>query len=222
MQKESKNTSFRFSIQLSLGRAIGGSILGLLIMVWIFVLGVLVGRGVIPNPLEKGFFQKPPTEDSLQSPSVAQGNPKMETQELQPQPKLDFYEDLNKERAEIKGVIPKEPESARPSEELRSEGLKTETPEKVENGTREKAEEKKTPSRYVIQLASFKEEAQARLFIEQMNKKEIPCQLSTVNSNGVTWYRVRTGGFEDRASAQVFSLSLKEKHHLNPMVVALP
>jgi septal ring-binding cell division protein DamX len=210
MEKNSKSTPLRFSIQLSWGGVIGGSFLALLVLAWIFVLGVLVGRGDIPNPLEMSFLKKSPQANSPQISPVVKENPKIETQEPQPQLKLDFYEDLNKERAEVKGVIPKEPESTKPSEELRDEAT-------------EKPEEKKTPSRhYIIQLASFKEEAQARLFMEQMNKKDIPCQLSKVNSNGVIWYRVRTGRFEDHASAQVFSLSLKEKHRLDPMVVALP
>ena len=180
-----------------------------MVLAWIFVLGVLVGRGDIPNPLEMSFLKKLLATNSPQSSAVVKGNPKTETQEPQPQPKLDFYEDLNKERAEVRGVIPKEPESAKPSENLRDQAT-------------ERSEEKKMSPRYIVQLASFKDKAKARLFMEQMNKKDIPCELSTVNSNGVIWYRVRTGSFQDLASAKVFSLSLKEKHRLDPMVVSLP
>jgi cell division septation protein DedD len=210
MEKNTKSQAAQFSIQVGWMGLIGGSLLGLLILAWIFVLGVLVGRGDIPNPLEMPFLKKPPVSGSPQTLHTGTENSKSEPHEQQPQPQLDFYNDLNKEGAEVRGVMPKEPVSEK-------------LPDKLTGDVPQKTEEKKPPSKYyTVQLASFKDKAQARLFAEQMHKKEIPCQLSAVNSNGMVWYRVRTGRFQDHASAQVFILSLKEKHRLSPMIVALP
>jgi cell division protein FtsN len=235
MEKETKKPAARFSIQVGWKGVVGGWLLGLLVLAWIFVLGVLVGRGDIPNPLEIPFLKKAPVNVSSQTPSATElENSKNEPQEQQPQPQLDFYKDLNKEGAEVRGVMPKKPVNEKTPEELMENvPQKAEDKKPNESGAvltgegqmtvPEKAEDKKPLSKfYTVQLGSFKAEAQARQFMEQMRKKEISCQLSAVNSNGMTWYRVRTGHFEDRANAQVFILSLKEKHRLNPMLIALP
>lgn len=184
----------------------GGSFVATIVLAWIFVLGILVGRGSIPNPFELPFLEKlnwlhttksmpAVTTPDLPQPAPPSPNKKLKDnspQEKNPEVKLDFFHSLDNKRPVVTGVVP-----------------------------RESADGKKSTGIYTVQIASFRDGDKAQTFLEQMAKKNIDCYISPTKSKDVLWYRIRSGRYDDLETARTVVAELKEKYGMEALAVKI-
>ena len=206
MSESGKNTSKRFTVRFGYGGLVAACFTGCVVLVWIFVLGVLVGKGVVTDPfdlpiLDRLQWKSAPTEPpQVVTPEVmAEVRPEtkppapVEPERSEPQEvELDFYARLDKKKADIPGVLT----------------------QKVEDP-------KKTSGIYTVQLASFKDGAKAQEYMKQMAAKDINCYMSPAKSGDQQWYRVRTGRLDDLAAARALVAELEKKHGIKALAVKL-
>ena len=69
-------------------------------------------------------------------------------------------------------------------------------------------------SRYILQIASFRERADAKRLQKQLEKNsELNVHIDEVNVTGVTWYRVQAGPFNNLTQAQAKQQLLQESYN---------
>ena len=77
---------------------------------------------------------------------------------------------------------------------------------------REPAKAVAPTKRYVVQIRSFKEEKLANEFADQIRQKGYnPFIVPYTDAAGTTWYRVRTGSFDNAAAAATFAADLNAR-----------
>ena len=200
-KKAATKKSKKYLLQLTGKGFFLGLCLLFLISGWMFVLGVLVGRGTAPINFDIQALQKELIE--LKESMVKQEKRAMEADAAKngDKPSLDFYEALKrKEKDEQIQTI----EKKTPTQSL----LLSKTPlisQKRISKTKDTQTEKKklasvkpTPAGpLAVQVASTKDEASAKALVKKLNqlgyagfsiKAEIP--------NKGTWYRVRVGPYK--------------------------
>jgi cell division septation protein DedD len=184
---------------------------------WMFVLGVLVGRGTAPVRFD---IEKMHKELGALREAVIkkeQDRYKIDLEALVNQKDLGFYDALKSNREPP--PIPDAPAEPRP----RPEPARAQVPPQAPvNPEPVKPPEKKTespPAAFTIQTAAFKDSKIAGRTVEGLKKKGYPAYVSPseIPGKGV-WYRVRVGGFSSREEAQNVLDRLK-KEKLKPMVV---
>jgi len=188
---------------------------GLLLLVWGFVLGVLVGRGDIPLIIPQN---SPPVIETVQT------APKQAPSAKKKPPDLDFYDELSRQTEA----------PAPPSSLARTEAIKTPRPapqNTVEEvipppaTTKPVQPRKETASlkeaRFTIQIAAFKDEAEAEFFATQVSGRtglDFQVVAADLGSRGV-WHRVRLGAFATRTQALKQARKLEASGLAGPLVV---
>ncbi len=179
------------------------------ISVWMFVLGVLVGRGTSPLKFDIEKFEK-----EISALRASAEKKELEQQDLEKyaekgRGRLEFYEELKKTGAEddddlIEPVIkraaikaPEEPKTKKPAPKIKK-------PELVRKKEKKRAE-KPAPGKYTIQVASLKEKRQADGLARKLRKKGLPVYIeeAAIRNKGV-WYRVRIGSYKSKDEAKKF------------------
>jgi cell division septation protein DedD len=220
-------------------RAIAGWVGVIFILcAWMFVVGVLVGRGTAPV----GF-----KIDGLQSQLEIAGR-NLQIRPKDPAPgesdlakdksKLDFYEALPEDREDTKidekkssRVISKKVEPVPVKKPLETTGEKT-TPksapenqggetakplkkESTKKKTRQSIASKSRPvpsgKGYTIQVAAFKNEKDANGLVETLRAKGYDAYrtITKIEGKGI-WFRVRVGRYQSRAEARKMQQKLKK------------
>ncbi len=198
---------------------------------WMFVLGVMVGRGMTPVNLESGQPEKELAE--IRSQMVEQEQAEAahrETSQSGEKPQLDFYEALKKP-GKASGFKPAKPvptpavkpsakrlpvppaAAAKPvakppavkTPELEPKSKPASEPKETQRSAHGSAED-----HFSIQVAAVQDiKAAGKLVNELRNKGYHAYQIrSEVAGKGV-WYRIRVGGFEDRGGAEKVLRKLK-------------
>lgn len=201
----------RFSLAFTASEAAGW--LGVLVFVcaWFFVLGILVGRGLVPVPeTEKDalntYLQHKRTE-SIEN--RAQNTPSSNL-------RLGFHEALKTDSPTDRHVIPSSTntEDDTPSMKQPQTRKPVEIPEipKVEDETgRENV--------FTIQVAAVRDETEAIALVGKLKKKGYDAYSTSVElSGGNHWYRVRCGAYASRKEAGPF-LEKLEDEGFGPMLV---
>jgi cell division septation protein DedD len=213
---------------------------------WMFILGVLVGRGTAPVKFDIAAIEKK-LAGSTKTDSDAQ--PEMPAQkdelEVKDKTKLDFYEALKENRED-----PKTPELQQPKVDDRKveetpEGTVAQEPPPDKSAAQKAApEESKTaviaPNKepkqektkvpavaktntvgptYTIQAASVRDPKDADRLVEKLKKAGYPAyrQIGKIPGKGV-WFRVRVGEYKGKAEAMGVMEKLK-KDGLKPILV---
>lgn len=203
---------------------------------WMFLLGIMVGRGNSPVTFDTRHF-----EDRLHEIAGEFGKKKKELpQNVEPR----FYQELKKpigqetlpakgsDNTPLKEIKPKpEPEQAVPRKETISLKHKTlnesvklvETPKaKPKKKTVTKPEEKKAApkkasipglsesGRYLIQVAAYRNFKDAVTRVTELEKKGIKAYREKFETKTKTWYRVRIGFFKSYDDARKYADWLKK------------
>jgi DedD protein len=209
--------------------------IGLIIFIsfWMFVLGVLVGRGTAPVNLEAGKLEKELAE--LKARMFTQEQEKMEARQSGKQgdkPELEFYEALKNPGKEApfkplkplapmpnKPLVAPEPPAPRPARpetaKARPAAPVAETAPKPKPAAKTASTKPATPSapaknHFSVQVASVQESRGAEKLVAELRKKGYQAYQirSEVAGKGV-WYRIRVGAFEERAAAAKMLARLK-------------
>ena len=203
------------------------------VMSWMFVLGILVGRGTAPIPVRAHSLEK--ELDELKTAMLDNAEADMKTgskKELQASD-LGFHEALRKAPAKeiykvvspssprkkpepavvapAKAPVPVavqppaavKPEPAAKEDKLTVQPLPAPTAKPEQRSAAPAAPSAAQSGRYTIQIAAFKDTQSAERMVGELRNKGYPGYSlhSEIPGKG-TWYRVRVGGFEDRAAAE--------------------
>jgi len=208
-KKKKKKKNF---VELSLKSFFFWSLGLFFLTVWIFVLGVLVGRGLLSYGDMKDQF------DRVQG---AVGRKDLSgldlIEEPEEDPKFEFYERLStkKEEAAKKGQPSKKKAvgQIRPAKRLEIDKFLTKKDEiskgkqldikksRVQLDQDKEVSPLKTGEGYTVQVASFGKRNGAVKITEQLKNRGHPAYFLKVNIEGKVRYRVMCGSFKDRKEA---------------------
>ena len=213
---------------------------------WMFVIGVLVGRGTAPVKFDIDSLQNKLAASRQDLNKRQEGRTRGETGIVKDKTKLDFYEALPENREDTKidekkptRVISKKVETLPPKKPAQTTGeraTKKSTPEK-ETGEKagpakkepakrppkqaiaSKSEAKPSGKVYTVQVAAVKAAKDADRLVAQLKKKGYPAYrtISKVQNKGI-WFRVRVGKYNSREDAGNTMQKLK-KAGMKPILV---
>ncbi len=175
-------------------------------LAWIFVLGILVGRGVFPEGV--GAL----TELKLQIVRLQNILSRKEPVDLERvnqtngEPRLEFYDELSTKRKEIPR---KDHQSATDSrvQKRPSEGQDKKTGSPPTGGT------------YALQLASLESETQAATMIARLTDRGYPVYSYKVHVKGKIYYRIRCGIFKTREEADRYKDLLAKEEKMDGFLI---
>jgi cell division septation protein DedD len=199
--------------------------IGLIVFVsfWMFILGVMVGRGMAPVNLETGHLEQELAEQKARmlkekqeaAVSAAAG----QTDE---KPQLGFYEALKNPGRDttfqpakpVKPVRRKPAASPRPKATppppARVSKPKSKPPATQKSGSGSRPSPSSTPGHFTVQVASVQDIKGAERMVVNLRAKGYQAyQIRSVVAGKGTWYRIRVGGFEDRRAAEDMLRKLK-------------
>lgn len=206
----------------------------LCIAAWMFVLGILVGRGTAPVNLELGKLEKELAD--LKAAMTRKVHAKINAQTSgkdSGKHQLGFYEAL-KDPKQVKPYIPKpsnrqktkqpaKPDRTKKRRQSKPVQAKQALPEPVARADKKAAAEsvpsnsgngRKGSGQYTIQVAAVKEIGNAERLVTQLRKKGFPAyQVRTEVPGKGAWQRVRVGAFASRAAADQMLAKLKAGRH---------
>ncbi|BBD07298.1 SPOR domain-containing protein [Desulfovibrio ferrophilus] len=170
-QKEPK----RFSFSLSSAGMVSLTVVSAAALAWVFILGVLVGRGYKP-------------EQAV--PQLADIMPRVEQQTQEPEAvlkaeELDFFETLKKKP----GATTKAPPASKPRPKV---ATAEQTAQAKEPTTKPEPQEQSTGQqfRYVYQVGSLKNPDMATAFVAKLNKAGLKTSIEQAQAAGAIWHRV--------------------------------
>ena len=180
----------------------GGGVLFLL--VWTFILGILVGRGLVSFGIMKDKITEVhgmAGEEDL----PLSGTEKKAVED----PKFAFYEELCSKKVEVtrktRLTAPKKTISKK-------------TPEKTGKGTGVKKEAAKPVHQYVLQIGSFGDKGKASVLVKRLKKRGYPAYSMMASVDGKLYYRVKCGPFKTEKMADAFKKKLAEKEDIHGFV----
>jgi hypothetical protein len=165
----------------------------LFLLGWIFVLGILVGRGLLPGSVTaltdfKSRMNRHPVRTEPRG-ANHDSSPGMGAID----PKLAFHEKLSVKKEEARSR-PQPENKSRPTKPVSSDVPKpTETALSAESGS------------YTIQLAALTDKAMAEQMVGQLLREGYPAYYCETRVKGRLYYRVRCGKFVTREQAEVFA-----------------
>jgi len=200
------------------------------LLTWIFVLGILVGRGFFPSAVSaisdiKGQIGR------LQG-IVAKNHEPDPPKKAASDPKLAFYDRLSdkKDAAQKEKDIGRPPQIAKKSLEKKDEAPKAVPPppsavpkeRPPSSGVMHKGGDAPPgEARYTIQLASLELASQAEKMSNRLVKRGFPAYFYDVKVKGKTYYRVRCGRFATRKEAEAFAEKLKKEAGVKGFITRL-
>lgn len=202
----------------------------LFIAAWMFVLGILVGRGTAPVNLEVGKLEKELAD--LKAAMIRKEQAKINAQtsgKSNGKPQLGFYEALRdpkqtkplKDKPSAKRVAKKPPKPARTEKRVQAEPIQAKKaprkppaqPDKkpaARSVAPDSGNVRNGKGRYTIQVAAVKEIGNAERLVDKLRSKGYPAYQVRVEMPGKgVWHRVRVGAFEKRAAADRMLAKLK-------------
>jgi DedD protein len=213
---------------------------------WMFILGVLVGRGTAPLKFDIASLEQK-LADAAKADSA--GQPEMGAQKdglaVKDQTNLDFYEALKQNREDVKPPPLQQPkvDEREPEKPVEKTAPQKPAPDKnAAQGTEPEAakpdvtpqEQQRKPEQekgagiakpnsagptYTIQAASVRVSKDADRLVEKLKKAGYPAYrvIGKVPGKGV-WFRVRVGEYKGKAEARGVMDRLK-KDGLDPILV---
>ena len=204
-KKKASAKGSRFALRLTRKQLFLWSGLAFLAMAWMFVLGILVGRGLSPVRFDMQKLKKELMALKQEALERDQARFKVETDKLSGNPDLDFYKVLTdkKEEARLKFAKAHE-QTAKPV--VKSPA--TSKPKKIER-----------QGLLTIQVASLKRAKKARQVVARLKRKGYEAYEVRVSVPGKgTYHRVRVGHFTDSSEAGLVAAKLKQEK-LETMIV---
>lgn len=176
------------------------------LLAWIFVLGILVGRGFLPEgvkALSELKAQITRLQDTL---STKDSTALEEIKGPDEEPRFAFYDELSAKRKENIGK-----DHSTPS---RSRGRK-----RPDRKREEEIKPSKTRALYALQIASVRSEIKAAGMVKRLTNAGYPAYFYKVNVKGKTYYRVRCGTFKTKKEAGHYRRLLAREERLNSLLV---
>ena len=247
MKKNKKVSLSRKPFLVLSRRAIAGW-LGVIFILcaWMFVIGLLVGRGTAPVKFDIDGLQSKLEVSRQDLKKKQKGRARGDSEIVKDKTKLDFYEALPQDREDTKidekkysRVISKKVEplpEKKPTKTTEARATKKSTPKKetaekagpvkkkpakrpAKQPSASKSEAKPSGKVYTVQVAAVKAAKDADRLVVQLKKKGYPAYrtISKVQGKGI-WFRVRVGKYKSRVEARRTMEKLK-KSGKKPIIV---
>ena len=193
------------------------------IYLWIFILGILVGRGNAPVQFNIGRLQdelaalkKATVEKTIQRYRIA-------FKEVDKQVDLGFHEALKDPKTDLPAGALKLPDPSAPKEPTAPDALpgkgEGDPPKKTRDPEFQKKIKAENSASWIIQAAATQDEPYGKELTETLKKKGFQAYLTTAEVPGKgTWYRIRMGGYADKSAAEADCERLK-KEQFSPMII---
>jgi septal ring-binding cell division protein DamX len=239
MSKRTNSTKkTKYQIELSPMSLVFWGLCIVFFMGWIFVLGVLVGRGFLPGA--NGAIADLKAQVTKLQEMVARNkrvDQKSKTKE-DIDSKLGFYDKLESKKEDNKKPFPELPPEPPKSEkaakspgtalaEVKADIAKKETLSKKQDLAKNAGPEKKVkepgpeavapagkapgPFRYVIQIAALDERAKAEDMVRKLSQHGVDAYLLETVVKGKNYYRVRCGKFMTKEEATLYGSKLPKE-----------
>jgi cell division septation protein DedD len=214
--------------------ALAGWCFGLLVaLLWMFVLGVFVGKGITPANINLAEIKKRMVDEGVWPGSgkaiqQEESNRTTNTKRKIPLNDLEFYEKLaQKKKARLQEFTPEKTtvKDAPASAEVQPKPADTtqaQPPSGPKQTTEVSKEEKPSKGSFTVQLASFKDQNSAKKFAAQFQDLKPKPFVRTVDLPGKgRWYRVQVGQLSSRDEAAALADRLVKKYQLKAFVISL-
>ncbi len=175
------------------------------LLVWIFVLGILVGQGFLPKGV-KALTELKMQITKLQDIVIRKDSTELDqVRKFDKDPKFAFYKELS-----TKSNGQDEKSQSGPKKigaQIR--------PEKSFNKTNKLPE---ASGQYTLQIASLDNEVKAATLAQQLNNRGHLAYYYKASVKGKTYYRVRCGIFKTKKEANDFQRLLAKQERINGFV----
>ena len=171
------------------------------LLAWIFTLGVLAGRGLLPGGVKTLAELKIQIGKLQQMISKKDRSELKRIKELQKDPKFAFYDELSGKKSDAV----KKPSSF---PKRRKKDLKK----------HEESKGEKALTKYIVQVASLDSEAKATKMVDRLKGQGYPAYSYKVFIKGRKYYRVRCGVFKTKVEAISIRKRLAINEKLNGLV----
>lgn len=203
------------------------------LLTWIFVLGILVGRGFLPGTVSTISDLKNQVKKLQEMVGKKEDYKDIQSADQGKDPELDFYEKLNSKKDEAKRTnIPekkeeppseitlfKDPPEKKTADEVKEEAVtdtaeekvtvQEETPAKTEESSVRPPPAQESTQQYTVQIASLPEKEKAEKLITSLVEEGYDAYYYTAEVRGKNYYRVRCGRFPSRKEALEYSKKLE-------------
>ena len=202
----------RFHVEFSATSAFFWSLGLFFLLGWIFFLGILVGRGFLPDGIQTLAELKAQIarlQDTMSGKSAPAPVKKMAGD-----PKFRFYEELSSKKANARKALA----AGKPRQDDLDKRIRA-----LEHALAQRTTEKKTfpeAGRFTIQVASMTTEAEAVRMTRRLKRMGYAARYHRAVVKGKTYYRVRCGSFSTRAGAAKARDLLARKEGLKGFVTA--
>ena len=189
-----------------------------LVCLWMFILGLLVGRGTAPIRFdiqrlqdELAALKAATIEETAQRYRVA-------FQELDREMDLGFHEALRDEETDLSSTLLSTTDT--PVSPPPVEVKETDVPKKTKASDFQKPETRDTPLPWAIQVAATQDQKQGNQLIERLEQMGFSAYLvkAAIPGKG-TWFRIRVGDYPSREAAEA-DLGQLKKERFSPMIVS--
>jgi len=176
-----------------------------ILLAWIFVLGILVGRGFLPKGV-KALTELKTQISKLQDMVNRKDSTELDQiRKLAKDPEFAFYKELSRKSEEKVKKSSSGPKKA-------GDRIK---PEKNVNKTNKPSE---SSGQYTLQIASLDNELKAANLAERLNNRGHPAYYYKVNIKGKTYYRVRCGVFNNKKEANDFQRLIAKQEKIKGFI----
>ncbi len=236
-KSKAKKKGKRYRVDLSRTSLFFWCLGTLFLLAWIFVLGILVGRGFFPQGVEVLSKLRIPI-GRLQGVVSSRKTSDLDSiKGLDKNPEFEFYDQLSVKKGELaknnKSGAKKagrQTELAKRFETDKSSARKVEAPKKDQSNfnkgggqTKPAGEIKSTDTggAYTVQVASLDSEGKAVKMADRLKNRGHPAYVKKVNVKGKTYYRVRCGRFSDKKEASDYEMLLAKQDKIKGLVIKL-
>ncbi len=218
-EKKKKKPTKKFQIELTPFSSLLWGVFFFFLLTWIFVLGILVGRGFLPGNVMtitelKGQIKR--LQDMVVRKEIDDTKRPKEPDEM---PKLVFYDRLASKKDEVKKALKAEKQAdmtkkkappadfgtapKKTDDELEADTLETQNSEIAKDSL-------KTEDLYAVQVASLGDMDSAERMIKELIEKGYDAYYNEAKVNGRDYYRIRCGKFQGREEADNYLKKLEE------------
>ncbi len=201
----------------------------ILISVWMFLLGVFVGRGMVTVK----FGKEPNAEQTKEIYSMEGNSTKRNSKEdgITEKRDLEYYEALrssdynrfsDQKIIAISQLLQDANKTYDTNRTEKVEKSKAKKADKIEKSEGEKVDKKSEAQKniYLVQAASFLSKQDSEKFIKVLKKIGYEAYVSSATKKGKVWYRVRIGPFNRKSEASKILREL-EKSKINPIILTI-
>ncbi len=196
----------------------------LLALLWMFLLGLFVGKGITPASInfaeiKNRMIAQGVWPGSGKAHQREEASATQRTKKQIPLNDLEFYDKLAKKK---KAQLQKQATGSAPHREETRARISPSPAVSSQPEAPSQKQQRSSAGRYTVQLASFKDLESAKKFSARFKDSQPKAFIRQVDLTGKgRWYRVQVGELSSRDEAAALAKRFTKKHRLQAFVVGL-